>query len=378
MNNSTTGLTDLIQLNYKKGIHYPSLDGLRGLAVLLVFVFHTMSYVQIFRLGWIGVDLFFVLSGFLITGILVDSKDKPGYYKNFISRRALRIFPLYFFFIILILIVLPAIFPAIFTGLDYYKQHQGWYWLYISNWLPLSTASGTSTLLDHLWSLSIEEQFYIFWPFIVLIASAKNLIRISLVLISGAVFIRYFGSSLLGNVRVFEYYNTFARVDSLLIGALVALLYRMKPIVLIKLALPLLLVSTLIIFIIIIMRKKLDFANLIDSFSLWDVFFAAVLVFAISQRNNWLKSILNTKILKFFGKYSYGIYVYHQPVYKLMFDKVIGPYKVHFTYLPGTATAICLILTILTALLSYNILEKPFLQLKVYFEPARNQLVKQQ
>ena len=368
-------MTKLLHLEYKKGIHYPSLDGLRGMAVMLVFIRHTMSYVQIFRLGWIGVDLFFVLSGFLITGILYDSKNEVDYYKNFIVRRALRIFPLYFFFILLIIWVLPNLFPTVFTGMSYYQDHQAWYWFYISNWLPYGTAYKTSTLLDHLWSLSIEEQFYLCWPFFVLLFRGKVLIKISVFLICCAIAIRYTGSPLFGKVEVFEYFNTFTRIDSLLIGALIAILYRFKPEFLIKSALPALILSTFAIALIIIHQKKLDFPKLVDTFTLWDIFFGAILIFSISQKNNWLKSLLGTRVFKFFGKYSYGLYVYHQPVNKLMFDKVIGPMQINFPYLPIVATMTCLGITIVIALLSYNLIEKPFLSLKKYFEPTNHQPV---
>lgn len=370
--NNVSDLTGLPHLQFKKGIHYPSLDGLRGIAVILVFIFHTMSYVQIFRLGWIGVDLFFVLSGFLITGILFDSKNEVNYYKNFIVRRALRIFPLYFFFIFLIIWILPDLFPTVFTGMSYYQQHQSWYWFYISNWLPFSTTATSSTLLDHLWSLSIEEQFYICWPFIVLFFQGRVLIKICLFLILCAIVVRYEGAPLLGYVKIFEYYNTFARIDSLLIGALISLLYRLRPVILVRSALPILFISAAIIVVIIIHQKKLDFANLIDTFTLWDLFFGSVLIFSISQKNNWLKSLLGTRLFKFFGKYSYGLYVYHQPVNKLMFDKFIGPMHLSFPFLPIIATIVCLSLSIGMALLSYNLIEKPFLRLKKYFEPIQD------
>ena len=368
-------MTGLLHLQYKKGIHYPSLDGLRGLAVILVFIFHTMSYVQIFRLGWIGVDLFFVLSGFLITGILYDSKQDDRYYRNFIFRRALRIFPLYFFFILLMIWVLPTLFPAVFTDMSYYQEHQGWYWFYISNWLPLSTSVKSSTVLDHLWSLSIEEQFYICWPFIILFFQGRILIKICLFLIACAIMIRYTGAPLLGHIKYFEYSNTFTRVDSLLIGALISILYRLKPVILLRSALPVLLVSAVVIVAIILRQKKLDFTNLIDTFTLWDLFFGAILIFSISQKNNWLKSLLGTKVFKFFGKYSYGLYIYHQPINKLMYDKVIGPMHLNFPFLPILATIVCLGMSILIALLSYNLIEMPFLRLKKYFEPINHQPV---
>jgi len=369
-------LTKLLHLEHKKGIHYPSLDGLRGVAIILVFIFHTMSYDQIFRLGWIGVDLFFVLSGFLITGILYDSKNQDGYYKNFIVRRALRIFPLYFFFILLILWVLPTLFPVVFRGMSYYQDHQAWYWFYISNWLPMGTAANTSTMLDHLWSLSIEEQFYVCWPFFVMFFEGKMLIKICLFLICTAILVRYTGSPFLGNLKVFEYTSTLARIDSLLIGALISILYRLKPEILIKSAWPLLIISFFLILLIISREKTLDYARLIDTYTLWDLFFGAILIFSVSQKNNWLKSILNFKFFKFFGKYSYGLYIYHLPIIIIIVDSFIRFRMLKLPFMPLAASILCLFITIVIALLSYNLIEKPFLRLKKYFEPSKQQLEK--
>src|SRR5690348_15214555 len=117
-------------LFYANSRHIPALDGLRGIAVLSVMLYHCFPFL-ITKLGWAGVDLFFVLSGFLITGILLDSKAKPNYYKNFIVRRVLRIFPLYYFVLALMLLLIPFFFPD-FLGahFTYYTKHQQWFWLY--------------------------------------------------------------------------------------------------------------------------------------------------------------------------------------------------------------------------------------------------------
>ena len=108
--------------------YYPALDGLRGVAILMVVIFHNFGFTHYFFFGWLGVDLFFVLSGFLITEILLRTVGTPGYFRNFYLRRILRIFPLYYLLLIICLLVLPAI-PSLPVSMNYYTTYQWWYWL---------------------------------------------------------------------------------------------------------------------------------------------------------------------------------------------------------------------------------------------------------
>ncbi len=124
--------------------HMPALDGIRGLAVLMVLVFHFVgqmlptnwverAIVGVTKYGSFGVDLFFVLSGFLITGILYEARDKPHYFRNFYMRRVLRIFPLYYGVLVLVFFVAPLIPPLRGPTLDYLLDRQAWAWLYAVN-----------------------------------------------------------------------------------------------------------------------------------------------------------------------------------------------------------------------------------------------------
>src|SRR6476620_3181673 len=115
-------------------VYYPSLDGIRGLAILLVVGFHNFGYLTLFKFGWLGVDLFFVLSGYLITGILYKSLGTENYLKNFYIKRVLRIFPLYYSILFLTLFV-AATFPTLKDNLSYYSKNQWWFWTYLQNWL---------------------------------------------------------------------------------------------------------------------------------------------------------------------------------------------------------------------------------------------------
>src|SRR6266849_4754306 len=157
------------------------LDGIRGIAILLVLALHFGLPVcppgilhDILGMGWAGVDLFFVLSGFLITGILLDSKGKPDYFRRFYLRRVFRILPIYYAYLIVFFHVVPVIAHA--TGrlatFEYGRGDEVWYWIYLSNWRH---AVNQNPHLRHFWSLSIEEQFYIVWPLVVYLMPARIL-----------------------------------------------------------------------------------------------------------------------------------------------------------------------------------------------------------
>src|SRR5690242_3161095 len=116
--------------------------------------------------GVLGVDLFFVLSGFLITGLLLDAKGKPHYFRNFYARRTVRIFPLYYLVLFLLLVVLPAVI-AVPPALAHARREQAWLWTYTSNFYIASKASWALGYVSHFWSLAIEEHFYLLWPLVV-------------------------------------------------------------------------------------------------------------------------------------------------------------------------------------------------------------------
>ena len=197
------------------GNRLPALDGLRGIAVLLVLAFHCRYFFPPWMeksarptldvLGWSGVDLFFVLSGYLITGILLDTKDSSSYFRTFYARRSLRIFPLYFSFVAAVLL------------LAQWRVHGFWYLTYLSNWQP---GHGVNDgYLSHLWSLAIEEQFYLIWPAVVWFVPPGRLKWICIALAVTAAGLRPFA----GSQDQAAYRLTPCRMDSLALGAFVAI-----------------------------------------------------------------------------------------------------------------------------------------------------------
>ncbi|MCA8953994.1 MAG: acyltransferase [Planctomycetes bacterium] len=214
--------------------HIAALDGLRGIAILLVILMHTsgppagvpllptrfdLGYARVAAYGWAGVDLFFVLSGFLITGILVAAKARPNYFTNFFARRTLRIFPLYYAIVALRLFVFPG------DGHGFWESAS--YLAYWSNWWQAADLDqalvNSDRVLGVAWSLAIEEQFYLFWPPLVWLLSRRALRWLCVAIVLGGPLLR---ASLLGFGVPWQvlYLITPCRIDALAMGALVALL----------------------------------------------------------------------------------------------------------------------------------------------------------
>ena len=213
----------------------PAFDGLRAVAILAVVLFHAnllgdsqvpldQAVGKVLGFGWIGVDIFFVLSGFLITGILIDTRREPGYFRRFYARRALRIVPPYYallavlFFVVPDIIAYPPLWIAKFVGA------QAWYWTYLTNWWLASSNGQTVFNTGHLWSLAIEEQFYLVWPLLVWITTRKSTRVLRWICVAIVVASPLARGLLLSNgVSPYAaYLFTFTRLDGLAAGAWLA------------------------------------------------------------------------------------------------------------------------------------------------------------
>ncbi|WP_428940650.1 acyltransferase family protein [Fontivita pretiosa] len=381
--------------------HIPALDGIRGIAVLLVLFCHATQrpfgesanqafsslvdrgILSLARLSWTGVDLFFVLSGFLITGILYDAKNKPHYFRNFYARRTVRIFPLYYACLVLFLLVWPML-PAGFSrGFGELQTGPLPYWLYISNYsqgLTENLGRTTDHILHVTWSLSIEEQFYLCWPLVVFLCTRQTLLRICVYMFFGAMALRT--ALLLDGFWNVAMMFTPCRVDGLAVGAAIALIARgprgigclIRPAKIIGPA------SAIALGILIVGMYKLGYRRGIGQSpgyvtlgnGLISIFYGSILIFAAaSDRGTWANRFFASRPLRTFGKYSYAVYLLHMPIMILFAEYVFSPAHVRLggSLLPGLLIyyAATWTLSLLAALASWNLLEKHFLKLKDYF-----------
>ncbi len=342
----------------QKNTHIYALDGLRGIAVLMVMIFHfhwqpLSPFIQkIAIFGQTGVDLFFVLSGFLITRILLVTKHNKNYFNNFYCRRILRIFPLYYGFLILIYFVLPRF----NIGNTPPFNHQLWYYLYLQN-IPDTFIGIQNDNCGHFWSLAVEEHFYLFWPFLVYYLSPIRLMWASFGIIILSLIIRI----ILVNFHLEVFYFTPCRFDALAIGALLAYFeYKEKLLAYRKYLLNLGIFSfILLITTWLFTGAKHLYLLQVIKFPIVATFYFSIVGYAsIQHPDHIISKILSSRLLLFTGKISYSLYVFHCLVYSLFENSN------YFAF----SFFLCFSLTYFIAYLSYEIYEKPFLNLKKYFE----------
>jgi peptidoglycan/LPS O-acetylase OafA/YrhL len=361
--------------------HIAALDGIRGLAILLVTVYRFAGRGQgqefsdnllwnIASHGTRGVDLFFVLSGFLITGILYDAKGDPHYFRNFYARRALRIFPLYYAMLVVTLILLPLVSTSAALVFAPAREHQAWLWLYGTNLLQSSTGTWPFGCLDHFWSLAVEEHFYFVWPLVIYWLPRRAAIGACVIVIASA-FVSRVGFILSGGNQVAPEVFTLFRADALAMGGLVALIARGPGGIqsLSAYARHVLLVLGPILLLLSIGHRRL--LTIPDTF--FAAFFAGLLVTALTANgDSQAAKLWNSSWLRFFGKYSYAMYVFQYPLIPLL-TPILSPELLTAT--TGNATAARLLyvvvmtaITTAAAIASWTLFEKRFLSLKKYFE----------
>ena len=360
-----------MNIEYTPGRHLPALDKLRGLAVLLVIFFHCYPH-TVTKFGWVGVDLFFVLSGFLITGILLDSKASKKYYINFIARRTLRIFPLYYFALLVCLIIIPRFLPFLIDDkYDYYINNQVYFWTYSQNWLFSKTGFPENLTLVHFWSLAVEEQFYLFWPLFVKIFNTRNLLKFTILLIAFSVLFRSYIGQEIGFISPYEYMATLSRMDGLLIGAVIAILIRKRKHWLEKYTKYFFVTSLSMVVAGIIYKRSLLFINLSSIFIFIDILAGCLLVHMLCiKKEDIIQKILNQKIFIFLGKYSYGLYVYHYILF-MFFDEnlksIINKYINNDLLTFILAGSTIFLFSVGISVLSFKLIEMPFLKMKKIF-----------
>jgi peptidoglycan/LPS O-acetylase OafA/YrhL len=335
-----------------------------------------------FREGWMGVDLFFALSGFLITRILLDTPRGPGYFTDFYARRVLRIFPLYYGVLAVVFFVLPHM-PAYAEGLAVLAPRQVWLWTYTTNlaaaWGVFFNAPGI--YLEHLWSLAIEEQFYLLWPAVVYLTAPRTLGRICLAIVVGSLALRLVAAGVGATVQVI-FFATPCRVDALAAGALLAVHQASVPArsghdgertPLIRAA-PFVATGALLTLVALTWRfgdLRTSPGALAVTLSLAALLSGALIVLVTG--GSGLSRFVCAAPLRTLGKYSYGIYVIgsiQQPHLERWLSTRAIAMLVHPVALAAALhfAAHLAVYTVVAALV-HHAYEKPFLRLKRYFEP---------
>lgn len=368
------------------GGRMPILDGIRGMAILLVLGIHfgngSPAAGRAGRLlavaagvGWVGVDLFFVLSGFLITGILVDTRLDKNYFTSFYARRVLRIMPLYYSFLVLWFFVMPLTVgyggPLNSAGQD----QQLWYWAYIPNWLPLGKEV---PLLTHFWSLGVEEQYYLIWPLLVWLLPERRVGVLCLTMIVAAPFIRWWMLAT-GSSWFCAYALTPARMDSLAFGGLVAVALRDRRWfrVVLRGWMPALAVAVAGILALANFRRGLPhWARPVQlyGYSFLALGFAALIAAAVLGQGKWYQRALSAGWLRSFGRYSYAIYVLHVPICYGSLDLLARTSLAPALATPAGRTCWAVggvALSYGSAIVSWHLLERHFIALKRHFVPER-------
>ena len=434
--------------------HLPGLDGLRGLAILAVMCHHLMPpnypagipgglagvviriFYRFFDIGWWGVDLFFVLSGFLITGILLDAKGSARYFGNFYARRSLRIFPLYYAVLAVVFFALPWLAANPATG-PWLQRHAGgflgmaqanaplqkWLWFYGTNIrIALASDGWVFGWLTHFWSLAVEEHFYLVWPVVVFFCSARTLARVCLALAVASLLCRV-GFLAGGLAPAYIYVLSPCRFDGLALGGFVAALTRLWPAGGAPASLPslrarpgigssirlllgiqppangsdellhaafsrcfqwLLPLTALIL----LTCPRFGWLVIIFGHTVFAATFAAALpAAALAQRSSALArgGWLCAAPLRTLGKYSYGLYVTHplilQPFGTLLASPLVqGLVGSSYAITAILRLALGIPLSLLIGWMVWHGFEKHFLQLKRFFptgehpQPARGKL----
>jgi peptidoglycan/LPS O-acetylase OafA/YrhL len=376
--------------------HVKTLDGIRGLAILLVMIHHLFvltpqnrienAFASVAHLGAHGVDLFFVLSGFLITGILLAGRGESHQLRNFYARRVLRIFPLYYAVLAFSFLILPTLMRALPLAASKLARFEGttqeWYWyvLYLSNFAIAHAGAFRHGVLDVTWSLAIEEQFYLLWPAIVLLLNRRQLEFVCLGIIVAALLCRI-AVYATGYTWIQAYVLTPCRMDALAVGGLLAAHVRSghwNQRALVVASKRFFAIAMLLIASAVGMGYAQDYSPLVYTIGFSVIAMvcgAGLLIVRYSPPGSLINRIFSSKLLTIYGRYSYGIYLFHLPIRAAIRDLAFGDSQ--FRKLPGSPllwqAAFYLIgcaAVLPPAVLSYHLFEKRFLNLKRYFPSA--------
>jgi len=368
----------------KTPIYFEQLNGIRFLAVFLVLIDHWFALTLPIPLGHLGVVIFFVLSGFLITRILFENADevranKATYWnkiKNFVIRRSLRIFPIYF------LVVIIGVFFSLADSRDFgpwlFTHSSNWYIIFHKKWLGV---------FDHFWSLAVEEQYYLIFPYFILFLNPKKYPFLLMGMLLIGFLSRFF--FFIENDLIFRekywyvnYVNPFSAIDCFGIGGALAYFYHYKSSLAVKFNVFYLIFSFLAVVFILLYNHSLDlhhasFTYLVLERLVFAVFGLFLIARAVEGKNDMIGKFFNNSIVNFLGLISYGLYLYHNFIYNVFHEKFTLFGLLNSKFLLSrfwifqnqfSLFLINLVLLIIIASFSWFLIEKPCNSLKNKFE----------
>lgn len=339
--------------------HLPQLDGLRGIAILIVVLGHLLVFswglgkVQFGDIPPVGVDLFFVLSGFLITNILLRAKDKPNYFRDFYARRALRTWPIYAVLLVFMFAIADGRIQALAIPADLHWQY---FACYMQNLIYHRSEQLGPAPLSATWSLAVEEQFYLIWPVLVWMTPSRKLWQFLVPVILLAPVARV----ILPHYGFDPYINPLCRFDAMAMGSLMAVWMKLKA----PASATITRVAAAIIGVAVLGEVIGHYTGTVHIMSKSFVSASFTAILALSINNRFLIWILNTPLLRFTGKISYCMYLNHTVAAYILLplfpnrDLKVGLLR----------AALILLSSYAVATVSWYAFESQILRLKRYFE----------
>lgn len=360
----------------------PELDGLRGLAILLVIICHYIAnaehaqlgfwpshFFSALSVGWSGVDLFFVLSGFLIGGILLDSRDSPRYFRTFYSRRVHRILPIYYAWILLyisVIGVLSLLDPAnpLLTGRDLAAVPI--YFIFLQN-MYFALTSLQWKFLSVTWSLAVEEQFYLLAPPLIRWLPPRQLMTVLVTVILATPIVRYFVLHYLPDGHYAAVFAMPCRADALAFGILASIAWRRRSFREFLDGQPRVLSSAFIVGLcgfaglLWWLARPVSTVTVTIGYTWLAAFYTCLLLMVLSQPQNVIARLIRARWLRYLGGISYGVYLIHLTVDQLVHLILLhGPPRI-YDFKGVGVTLLAGLITWAVAGLSWKYFEKPLI-----------------